>query len=82
MSLNDEMLRVTGGPTVNDGLASYFNKQDNQSLQDAELNWLDTVHVSNTGGTIQDRWYNYLTAIKGYSGSLNDMLLQYWTNEV
>ena len=80
-TINDEILRVTGGATVNDGLASYFMKTSTQSLQDAELNWLDTIHVSNTGGTIQDRWYNYLTQAKGYSGSLNDMLLQYWRNE-
>jgi hypothetical protein len=39
-TLNDEILRATGGPTINDGLSTYFARTPAESLQDAESRWL------------------------------------------
>ncbi len=72
MSLQDEILRATGGPTVNDGLASWFSKTKDESLQDAEYRWLGEQGAKLN--TIQDRWHEFL----GGSGHLNDLLLAYW----
>jgi len=74
--LDDEILRATGGPTVNDGLATWFSKTKDESLQDAEMRFLSGKLVL-VSATIQDRWYAWLSLT--YSGSLNDMKLAYWS---
>ena len=75
MQLNDAILLTTGGPTVADGLATYYGKGDNETLNDAEYRFL--LAAGAPAGTLNDMWYSFLVA-SGYTGSLNDMLLQYW----
>ena len=74
-TLNDAILEVTGGPTINDGLALWYNKQMSESLNDAEFRWL--TEQGALQGTINDKWFAYLRN-SGYTGALNDMQLQYW----
>jgi len=76
-ALNDEILRATGGPTVNDGLASHFSKTAAETLGDAERRWL-LAQVGAAGGTLGDLWHAVLRAA-GHTGSVNDMKLAYWT---
>ena len=73
-TLNDEILRVTGGPTVNDGLMSFYGGV--WTLDDRERAWL----LANGGvsGTNNDLWMQALRG-GGYAGTLNDMLLAFWT---
>jgi len=70
--LNDEILRVTGGATVNDGLASWYSKTDTESINDAEFRWLGEQLA--TGNTINDRWVD-LTG----GPQINDGKLAYWS---
>lgn len=74
-SLQDEILRVTGGPTVNEGLASHFGKTASESLQDAERRWLNAVPQSSAFASIADMWDEFLAG----SGSLNDRKFIYWS---
>jgi hypothetical protein len=76
-TLNDEILRATGGPTVNSGLATWYSKLATESLNDAELRWLK-AQVGVTAETISDCWMQYLGSL-GYTGTVNDRLLAYWT---
>ena len=77
MTLNDAILRATGGPTVNEGLYSWFNGAPPETLNDAMLRSLRGVS-SLPNGSLEDCWMEYLR-ILGYSGTLNDRLLQYWS---
>lgn len=79
-TLNDEILRVTGGPTVNDGLRNYFNAQGVPygTLPDMERAWL-RIQMPTEQGTTNDLWMTYLSDVFGYQGTLNDKLLQYWS---
>ena len=77
-TLNDEIRRATGGTTINDGLRTWFSATADESLNDAELRWLKSQPASATATTIGDGWNLYLKSL-GYSGTLNDMQLQYWT---
>jgi hypothetical protein len=71
MDLQDEILRATGGPTINDGLSDWYSRTDAESLQDAEFRWLGTV--GGVSGSIQDRW------IEAFGpGQINDVKLAYW----
>ena len=45
------------------------------TIQDMELSLLNTLGY--TSGTVKDRWNAYLAA-EGYTGTLNDKLLQLW----
>lgn len=74
--LNDEILRATGGPTVNEGLALWFGKQKSEALNDAELRWLKGGDGA-VGSTINDLWYTFLRAAT-LTGAINDMKLAYW----
>ena len=75
-TLNDAILAATGGPTVNDGLRAWFGATSAETLNDAELRWLKS-RPGVTTTTINDAWMQYLGAL-GYTGTLNDRLLQYW----
>ena len=79
-TLNDEILRATGGPTVNDGLRSWFSALSTETLNDAELRWLQ-AQAGVTGTTINDCWMQFLSGL-GYQGTLNDMQLAYWTAQL
>lgn len=75
-STNDAILAKTGGPTINDGLASYYSKTAGETLQDAESRWL-SAHVGVTAKSIPDKWYQYLRGL-GYTGTLGDMKNKFW----
>ena len=77
MNINDAILNATGGPSVNDGLASWFGKQPDEALDDAEYRYLADNGAPRT--QVDDMWYVLLRAA-GYTGSLSDMLLAWWTN--
>jgi len=77
-TINDEILRVTGGPTVNDGLASFYSKTDTENLQDAEKRFLLGQLVKEAA--LSDMWFDYLGAL-GHTGSLADRLLQFWESK-
>lgn len=44
---------------------------DGSSNGEMMFHYLGTLTA--TGGSLADRWYNYLTNVKGYSGSLRGM---------
>lgn len=76
-TLNDEIVRATGGPTVNDGLATHFSKTATESIQDAEARFLFAQAAVTVKGNLTDMWYQFLRA--SFTGSVGDMKLQYWT---
>jgi hypothetical protein len=75
----DEILRATGGPTVNDGLSFWYGRTPQESLNDAELRWLKAL-PGVTANTINDAWRQYLKGL-GFLGDLNDMWLAYWERQ-
>ena len=75
---NDEILRATGGPTINEGLSSHFSRTTSESLWDAERRWLAEVPQSATPAVINDMWFEFLRASL-FTGALNDMKFQYWS---
>ena len=83
MSIQDEILRVTGGPTVQDGKATHFGKTDNETLQEAEFRWLSEVPRLGTGNTIAERWISALNTLGIISGpkQLNDARFEYWSSQ-
>jgi len=76
-TINDVIVDVTGGPTVNDGLASWYSKTADENLQDAEYRWLRESGADPT--QINDMWYALLQ-LMGLEGALSDMQLQFWLN--
>ena len=72
--INDEILRATGGPTINEGLAGHFGRLVDESLQDAEFRFLGDQGA--VGDTIQDRWLDFLGP-----GQINDLKLVYWQGQ-
>jgi len=59
-NLMDAILTATGGPTIQEGLAGWFGKQSNETVQDAELRWLNEPPQSIPRGHVQDMWLRYL----------------------
>jgi hypothetical protein len=76
-TLNDEILRATGGATVNEGLASWYSKTASESLNDAEARWLFSQVAVTTYASVQDMWKQFL----GGSGALPDLLFSYWSSQ-
>lgn len=80
-TLNDEILRATGGPTVNDGLRSYFaaNGGVGTTLDELERSWLLLQHptASPVTATIGDMWLMFPLPL---NGAVNDKQLRFWTN--
>ena len=74
-TLNDEILRATGGPTVNDGLRAWYSALPGETLQDAELRWLLAQVSVIKATTINDAW------IEGTPGpgTIDDRQLAYWS---
>ena len=72
--LNDEILRVTGGPTVNDGLSDYFARTTTESLNDAESRWLFSQGGVTVLANVNDMWMELLGP-----GQINDLKLAYWS---
>jgi hypothetical protein len=79
-ALGDEILRATGGPTINDGLFAWYGAEGGvgSSLQDRERSLLTSKGAFT--GTNSDLWYQWLRSL-GHTGSLNDMKLQFWTGQ-
>ena len=73
-TINDEILRATGGPTINDGLASWFARADDEALNDAEHRWL--IEQGATPGQINDMWVEVFGP-----GQINDVKLAYWSGQ-
>jgi hypothetical protein len=74
-TLNDLILSVTGGPSVNEGLFAYFGGTAT-TLQDRERAWLEGKTA--VRGPIEDMWFDYLYNVRGYSGDRNDMEYRFW----
>lgn len=78
-TLNDEILRATGGPTVNDGLRSYFtaNGGVGGTLDVLERTWLllqfPTAPVDSPIG---DLWMRFPLPA---GGAINDKKLRFWS---
>ena len=78
-TLNDEIIRATGGPTLNEGLASWFSATSTESIKDAEYRWL-LAQATTSSGSISDLWDQFLRALPySYTGTLNDMKYLYWS---
>ena len=75
MTLNDLILAVTAGATVNEGLSSWYSRTADESLTDAERRWL--IGKGATPGSLNDMWFDFLST-EGYTGALNDMKYDYW----
>ena len=78
MNVMDGILRQTGGPTVEEGLLSYYqaNGATSKKLADAEREFLIAQLV--TPGHRQDMWLNYLTGLGVPGDTLTDMWKHYW----
>ncbi len=79
--INDDILSATGGPTVNEGLLSYYqtNGATSDDLQDAELEFLEALVVPVTAGSLQDMWMEFL-GVQGFTGALDDRRAAFWAN--
>ncbi len=85
MTLDDAILAATGGPTVSDGLWDYFFNAigappalEAASLDDLERAYL-RVQMPTEKGSNSDLWFKYLREVEGHDGTLNDMLLKFWS---
>ncbi len=81
-TIQDEILRVTGGPTMQDGLATFYAKTADESLQDAELRFLKATVISAVGNAIADLWIQ-ISAEQALtpSGHVNDIKLAFWESK-
>ena len=79
--INDAILAATGGPTVNDGLVTYYqaNGAVSDDLQDAELEFLQALVVPVAAGSLQDMWLEFL-GVQGFIGALDDRRAAFWAN--
>jgi hypothetical protein len=73
-TIQDEIFRVTNGPSVPDGLATHFSKTDDESLQDAEYRWL--VEQGAAPAQLNDMWIDAFGP-----GQINDIKLAYWLGQ-
>ena len=77
-----DSLRLRGYTgTVTDMLLQYYqyNGATSNSIQDAEIEYL--VIKGFTTGSNVDRWYAYLASL-GFTGTVSDMLFNYWKDPV
>ena len=80
-TLNDEILRATGGPTVQDGLQAFYllNGATQGASEDMEREYLlGAVAVPALPATNQDLW-RQLFADAVIPGTYNDQQLAFWT---
>lgn len=82
-TLNDEILRATGGPTVQDGLQAFFllNGATQGPVEDMEREYLlgAITLTPPAKSTNQDLWLILLEETILGKGTLNDKLLIFWT---
>lgn len=76
MTINDAIVAVVGRQ-INEGLLAYYRYfgANSHNLQDAERQFL--LGRGAIEAPLNDMWMEMLR-IAGYTGSLNDMALQYW----
>lgn len=80
-TLNDEILRVTGGPTVNDGLRAFFaaNGGVGVTLNELERTWLLLQFpTAPAGSPIGDLWMRFPLPV---DGTVNDKQLRFWSTQ-
>ena len=85
-TLNDAIMRVTGGPTVSDGLRSYFIANGGSivaavAAAGGTLNDIIRAFLNSQGipyGVLNDMWMQFLTLLS-YQGTRNDMEYQWWS---
>ena len=84
MTLSDAIIAATGGPTVNDGLRSFYLTYvgalpgaATAALDDLERAFLHS-QMPGAPGSNNDLWVVYLRDDLGYSGSLMDMKTAWW----
>ena len=85
MNLNDAILAATGGPTVNDGMASFFSKTATENLNDAQRRWLEAKPTVTPGKPLNDMWHEYLrkySTMPAHIRQLNDMKLYFWIDRI
>ncbi len=77
--VNDNILLVTGGPSVTDGLLSYYqaNGATSGSIKDAAYEFLLARGAADT--SVIDMWTAFLTGVAGITpGTVRDMKAQWW----
>ena len=82
ITLDDAILRATGGNSVEDGLAAYYLAGGATGSTPDELSRSYAMSRAvgvDPNATTDDIWMTYLGNL-GFSGSLDDRLLQYWRN--
>ncbi len=79
-TIADEIFRVTG-LGVNDGQALQFGRLENESLQDAELRFLNQELIGDEVFTIQDGWTAFAAEQFPEAVQINDIKLAYWSSK-
>ena len=78
MSVQDEIYRVTG-LGVNDGQAAHFGKTPTESLQDAELRFVNSLLITEQE-QINDAWKQLGKESGAFSAAVPGIKLEYWQN--
>lgn len=83
-TLNDEIQRVTGGPTISDGLRAYYlaHGGTGTTLNDLERSWLIALTgvVSPQNYTTADLW-RLVPPLGADVGTVGDRQLAYWASQ-
>ena len=77
--VNDNILSVTGGASVTDGLLAFYklNGATSNSIKDAAYEFLLARGVADT--SVIDMWTIFLTGVAGITpGTIKDMKAQWW----
>jgi hypothetical protein len=75
-TLSDAIMVATGGPTINEGLWRFYGGTAT-TLAEREAAWLRSRTGLPVTCSNNEMWMQFLLA-SGYTGTLNDMLLQFW----
>ncbi len=77
--INDNILSVTGGSSVTDGLITFYkaNGATSNSIKDAAYEFL--IARGATDNAVVDMWIEFLTGVAGITpGTIRDMKAQWW----
>jgi len=80
MSIQDEIFRVEG-LQVNEGMAQHFGRTSTESLQDAELRWLNEQLLGDEVFTAADGWLAFASEQFPTAVNINDVKLAYWSSK-
>lgn len=75
--INDCIHRALGSGHINDLLVEYFQTYGATSFQVNDAAYEFLISYGATPGSLDDMWFEFLRG-RGYIGSLNDMLLEFW----